>query len=436
MGKLMPVLFLSGMSVMALISWQNVADFNKEIDNEYNGHISRAEEYESKEIYVDAVYEYKKAFEMRPDYDMALHISELYDKLGESTDSYNALEEARKLEPSNPETYNRLIDYYGDNSNDSKLYSIIMLAKENNAATDEMEKMLKDLLNHYDTRDLDYEEFMTWHYPSDETVGYAVVAKDGLYGIIDSEFNDKFACDFDYIGLIGNSVLPTCDEGEYYYMDSSCNKKLVPDRPAEYLGSFSENYAPAKIGGKYGYLDSKMNEYSFDYDYAGGFLNGMAAVRKGDKWAVINSSFVEITEYVFDEIVMDPYHYCSVGGVFFGKKGDKYYLYNSAGEEISQAFDEVKLFASDAPAAVRIGKKWGYVDVNGTVVIEPKYEDAASFNLDFAPVKLDGKWYFMTPEEEKMVDLDFDKVAALSDNGYALAEKGDKKMFVKIRKYE
>ena len=69
-------------------------------------------------------------------------------------------------------------------------------------------------------------------------------------------------------------------------------------------------------------------------------------------------------------------------------------------------------------------------------MIEPKYEDADSFNLDFAPVKLDGKWYFMTPEEEKMVDLDFDKVAALSDNGYALAEKGDKKMFVKIRKYE
>lgn len=437
MGKLMPVLFLSGMSIMALISWQSVLDFNKEIDAEYNRYITKGEEFESKEIYIDAVKEYKKAFEMRPDYDTAIHMSDLYKKLGNYNSEKKMLESAIELDPSRNESYKLLIDSYTESNNNKKIYETLMLAKDNNALDDKMNNLLKDMLNSYNQKRVTYDEFHTWHYPSGSKTGNAVICEEGLYGVIDSEFEYVFKCKYDYIGLPSSEVVPVSLDGDLYYMDMKGNKKLVTDEPAEYLGSFSEKLAPAKINGKYGYLDMSMKEHNFEYDYAGGFLKGMAAVNKDGKWAVIDSSFKNITAFDFDEIVMDSYDYCSSEGVFFGKIGDKYSLYNKEGKKISDDFDEVKLFASKEPAAVRIGKKWGFVDVSGSLVIQPEFEDADSFNLGFAPIKSGGKWYFIDSEKEKIVELkDLKSVSSLSDNGYALAEDKDGDVFVSIRKYE
>ena len=436
MGKLMPVIFLSGMSVMAVMAWSNISDYNKEKDALYNNCIARAEAYESKEIYIDAVHEYAKALEMRPSYDTAIHIADLYGKLDRSDFERNYLNKAIELDPTKPEPYQRIYDICVANATDGATYKIIMQAKENGVATDEMNKKLKTLLNKYDTRGNYYDEFRPWHYKSGESVGNAVVIDNGKYGIVDSNFEEFFACKYEYLGLPEDGVIPVTVDGDSYYMNYSGYKKLVPNEKAEYLGSFSNNYAPAKINGVYGYLDKNMKEYHFEYDYAGEFYNGLAAVEKNGRWAVINTSFTEITAYDYDEIVMDSYGFCAFSGVFFAKQGDKYYLCNNLGTVVSVGFDDVKLFASDAPAAVKVGKKWGFVDKNGNIVIEPMYDDADSFNQGFAPVKDGNVWSFITSDGTKVVDTECKSLSALYNNGYAFANDGERDSFVKIRKYE
>ena len=68
--------------------------------------------------------------------------------------------------------------------------------------------------------------------------------------------------------------------------------------------------------------------------------------------------------------------------------------------------------------------------------IDPKYDEADSFNIGYAPVKIDKKWCFINSEQETIVDTDLESLSALSDNGYAFASDGEKDFFVMIKKYE
>lgn len=55
---------------------------------------------------------------------------------------------------------------------------------------------------------------------------------------------------------------------------------------------------------------------------------------------------------------------------------------------------------------------WGYIDVSGKVVIQPKYERARSFSGGLAAVRQDGKWGFINQSGELIISFSFD----LEDN--------------------
>ena len=139
---------------------------------------------------------------------------------------------------------------------------------------------------------------------------------------------------------------------------------------------------------------------------------------------------------------MDDNDICSVGAVFFAKKDNKYYLYNSAGTLISDGFDDAKLFVSNQPAAVKIGSKWGYVSVTGEIVIEPQYSDANSFNKDLAPVESKnkkGKWGCIDINNEIVIEPEFDYMGSFMNNGYAEIENedtGKSQKYITIKSYE
>jgi hypothetical protein len=57
---------------------------------------------------------------------------------------------------------------------------------------------------------------------------------------------------------------------------------------------------------------------------------------------------------------------------------------------------------------VRVNGKAGFIDRTGTVVIEPKYEDAYDFSEGLAPIKVDGKWGFINESGRTIVEPRFD----------------------------
>lgn len=59
---------------------------------------------------------------------------------------------------------------------------------------------------------------------------------------------------------------------------------------------------------------------------------------------------------------------------------------------------------SSPPVLFEKEGKWGYLDPNGTAVIEPMYEDAAEFSEGLAAVRLEGVWNFIDTSEHTVID--------------------------------
>lgn len=45
--------------------------------------------------------------------------------------------------------------------------------------------------------------------------------------------------------------------------------------------------------------------------------------------------------------------------------------------------------------AVRVGKKWGFLDMKGNEVVKPKYDYVKDYKEGLAAVTIDGKWGFV-----------------------------------------
>ncbi len=241
---------------------------------------------------------------------------------------------------------------------------------------------------------------------------------------------------YDDIGLLSESVIPVKKNDEYYYIDENGYRKLVPDTPAEYLGTFNYGFAPAKFDGIYGYVDKKMDQNHMEYTYAGVFSNGIAPVQQSGKWAVIDSDFKNLTGFVFDEIVMNEYDVCSDYGVFFAKIGNTYALYDKTGKELAGGFEDVHMFASEEPAAVKQGGKWGYISLTGEMVISPKYEEARSFCLGYGPFMENGKWGCIDKAENVLIEPTFDEMDVFKKNGTAKVVLEGEKKYISVTIYD
>ena len=437
MNNVMPYIILLVMVGMLVIGWKNIVDYNKKVEVEYKQHIEAAQAFMEKEVYIDAVSEYEAALRLvREDYEVAVQIVSLYKELNMENNYIAACENAIKADVTKPEPYLWIADSYIDSNDFGRAYDILQDAIANTESSDEISKRLIKIMGSYNIATCKVDEFKGWVYEDDSSTGYAAVAIDGAYGLLSTENTIKTECIYEDIGLLMSELIPVRNNGEYYYITEEGYRKLVPEHPVSYLGTFHDNYGAIKIGDQYGYIDRSAEEHHVEYEYAGSFYNNIAAVRKNGKWGVINNSFGEVTDFVFDDILMDEYGFCSVYGVFWAKRDGQYFLYNAQGDCISEGYDEVRLFASDQPAAVKKNGKWGFVSKEGEMVIEPTYEDADSFSLGYAPYCENGKWGCINENGVTLIQPEFDEIKPFSKNGYAPVIQEGVQRFMVITIYE
>lgn len=437
MRKFTPLLLLLAMTLMLVVSWTNVLSYNSKIESEYNSHMESAEKLETKEIYIDAVKEYEAALSLKnTDFDLAMKIVDMYDKLENKQKYVSACEKAITIDKTQWEPYRMLADYYDESQLYGKTYSILHKAQDAIGNTDEINKRLIEVMSRYSEAIIKYDSIKSFYYLDGGSVGYTNVEINKKFGVLSDGRNVKYECEYDDIGFLSEKLIPVKVENEYYYLDDNGYRKLVPDETAEYLGTFQSGYAPACFDGTWGYVDHKLAKYSFEYSYAGAFSRGLAAVEKGGKWAVINSSLEPITEFEFDEILLDDYGHCTLNGLFFAKKGGKYYLYQKDGKCISEGYEDAKLFVSDEPAAVKNGGKWTFISTEGTPVSDKSYDEVCSYNVGYAPFKQNGKWGCININGDVVIEPKFDLMESFANNGYAYAEEESESKFIIVTIYE
>ena len=215
--------------------------------------------------------------------------------------------------------------------------------------------------------------------------------------------------------------------GAYWGFIDNRGKVVIAPR-FEAVQPFSEGLAAVKHEGRWGYINRSGSEViPFRYRTAESFRGGVAIVDTGvveHPVGVIDASGSWVTQPMFRSLSAAD----GPGGLLFGQKepgeGPCFYdrngnlvlgpyllgfpfvegrarvklkneegIIDSSGNFLTKqpvAIDGVRF--SEGLIAIRRDHKLGYMDLDGNIVIEPRYDQGGEFAEGLAPVQLDGRW--------------------------------------------
>lgn len=247
--------------------------------------------------------------------------------------------------------------------------------------------------------------------------GELLISQNEKYGVINTKGAELIKPEYNYISgdayytsekkyaLSGYILgITTSDGYRYGYMNYE-RKKLLNTEYNEIIrlgGIGSENtdkdvFLVAKKDGQYGLVKNKKIMIDFRYqsiDYSG--VNNLFIVTRSKKTGVYNSEGKKIMATKYDEVqVHENYIYT--------KQNNEEAYYNLLGNRIDKSTikEEEKKDENQSTYLEQTGKlipkekngKWGFVDKNGNIVLDYKYEEATQLNeYGFAGIKQNGKW--------------------------------------------
>ena len=204
-------------------------------------------------------------------------------------------------------------------------------------------------------------------------------------------------------------------------------------------------------GGKFGYINRRGEEITpLKYDYAEE-LRGCGKVQIGGKWGLINEYGKELIPLIYDEVkrggsrwfrypvivrLGDKYGYVNVknGKVVIPIK------YDDVKEWIIYSLGKIEITDIEKPrkrrrrnyhiACVKVGDKWGAINLRDRVVIPMIYDELNIIQGTFPnPAKFNGKWGYISKNGKTIIDFEYDEAGKFKD-GLARVQKDGKYGFI------
>lgn len=415
-------LVLLALLAFTAIAWVGVVKGQVEDKAAYKEYMEQAASCEEKEIYIDALENYQNALKLdNNNYDIVMKIADMYYKLGDYSGFISSCDQAIQISSNKAEPYLKKAEYYMSKAQYTDAIDVVNTAKKAVKNNEAISQLAIELSTKCIEKYVSFTSISDWHVQG--TTNYVAVEENGKWGMTLKDGTRKIKLTFDYVGAYDEAtgVIPCSFNGQYYYIDIKGNKKLIGDNEYQYLGSFGNDLAPAQKNNVYGYINTKFDEKKFEFEYAGAFVNDVAAVKKDGKWALMDSDLKNITGFDYDEILLDSNGFCAEYEVIIARKGDKYLFLNLKGKQIgSSTFDGASIPASkDGLIAVKQGDKWGFVDRDGKVVIEAKYQCAKSFSMGLAPVESNDRWGYINTDAKVVIEQKYFDAGVFSSDGSA-----------------
>ena len=234
------------------------------------------------------------------------------------------------------------------------------------------------------------------------------------------------------------------------------------------LYAFRDNHNKTK----YGFENfNKTVVIPASFDYVLPFSNGIAAVKKGDKWGYINSSGKAITDFLFDDA--NSFH----GFVAIVEKNDKSFLIDSSFKKIMEIHSKynIRELSSDvvvlegflpnkpsilisksgsvlvdesrnyykiyneSDSVIRVMKHkngeslFGFINIKGEEIIPSIYEIAKDFVHGLAAVKTTKGWSLINKEgKAQFLFLEVENIEVVNDKTALLSKPNGKYSMLKI----
>lgn len=181
------------------------------------------------------------------------------------------------------------------------------------------------------------------------------------------------------------------ENGLYGYADS--NGTRITDPVFSRANDFSESLASVSQGGKWGYINTRGEiVIPLIYSSGGNFSQGRAAVTLASKYGYIDSRGRAVSKFCFD----NAWSFAREQDLALVQKNQKYGFVGLDGKMvISARYDFAQSFC-EGLAVVKIGHKYGFIDPRGRWHIRPTYDYAQNFRDGKAYVELGNREFYIT----------------------------------------
>ena len=425
--KFLPIILIFAM----LLSWYALFSDVITSTRQYNEYLSIAREKRDVGITVLAVENYNKALEIKDNPDIYVEVADFYAEQGETRRYVEWCEDFFNSHPKEPKAYDCILKAYYTEKDYKSCYDIIYTAEKRHIKTDYLTEISNTIYYFYEMDYASYEDVSIF------SNNLSAVKNKGKWGYVNRYGVKRVPCRYDEVGVFTNTgCAPVCDkEGAVYFIDQEGNKIMATNDAYILFGNFSNNLIAAqKTDNKYTYLNEKFEIQFGEYDYASSMNGDIAAVKNGDVWSIINAKGEIAIQQDFADVLLDEKEIAYRNERLFVKTTDgQVMMINAKGQQIgSQTFEDAKAFADHSYAAVKIGGKWGFVDKEGNIKIEPQFNDARSFSNGLAAVKIDDKWGFIDEDGTVCIEPAFYDAKDFNEKGSCFVNVGESWQLLKI----
>lgn len=407
MKKIVPAFII----VLLILAWGSFFSGTVDTASAYNECIQQAEESIQKRLYEQAIECYKKSLKFNPEEQTYLLIKQTYDTLyGEEHTAFfrscyiEDMEKAALAYPENETFWLTQVELYEEEQNLNEAFYTLKDAMNRGVKSEKLEAMYKELLYSVKTDYKRYTDFKT------ALNGYVSVNDGGNWFVTDDE-GEPITSTYNFVGLIN-------DDGKGIYkntidtrlLDSTEVTRARFDVEVEEAGYYNESVGlvPVKTDGVWKYMNLAGDFLPGKYEIAGSFYGEQAVAKTESGWVAIDTSGTQ-TKLNFEDIKLDLYGCHIQNGIVIAKQGGKYHLYDPSFAQIGDfAADDMDICIDPMGIAFQRDGKWGFVNGEGTVVIQPQYANAKSFANGYAAVcNGKGLWGFLNDEAELVIDYTY-----------------------------
>lgn len=270
-----------------------------------------------------------------------------------------------------------------------------------------------------------------------EDIGYdknnkcLILQKDGKQGLADFSGNIQIDIKYDNIYISGKYINAQNSDNIDIY-DYSTKQKISYENVVGINQTLSSKYSIAITNDdKFRILDNEKDELKDrKYEYLEYISDDYFVTYKNKKFGIINANGDKVVDYKYDSIQKIP-NTNMVQAVMFNKnyidiiKDDKvvysmknaeiwlkdnYVIMNSDSERVyidfeGNVIENTKLFENQLYAYENQSGKWGFINKNGDIIVECKYDFVTEFNKNgFAGIKQNGKWGVINSAGEIIVE--------------------------------
>lgn len=396
----------------------------RSLRGEFDAHLASARNYAEKGVAAKALTEYKAALDIDADAGVALEVGNMFVSLGREDDAAEWGEYMLEKFPREPGTYTFMLRRYIEQKAYGECFDLSDMAEGRECADSEFRELMAGLEYAWE---LDYDSY------EDVTVfsgGLCAVMDSGKWGYVSELGAKKVKRRFEAAGTFtAEGIAPVTLGGAAYFISADGEMALpAPVEDCRLLGPCVGGVFAVGAGGAYSYWTADVaaaesKKLLGDYEDAGSFNSGVAAVKTDGAWRLIDADGTVLTKESYEAAALDEKLIAFRNGRAFLYRDGAWRMVDENGAEIAGAeFEAVRPYGGSGSAAVKKNGAWGFVNADGAMTTEPVYEDARSFSNGFAAVRTQEGWGFISEDGAQVIPCEFEDARDFTASGTAFVK--------------